>query len=132
MHGTLCLKRSKEDSLSLSLFLLSGSCVNNACNISYIYTHTQTEEEVPQDVPYSQLLAVGASLVCHLYTHRKGTPGHCHLGGPEVVSHNCLYYTSKPECAIPDDNRPVIWTDTGCGCSIHELVGVCIHTYSNT
>jgi hypothetical protein len=20
------------------------------------------------------------------------------------VSHNCFYYTSKPECAIPDDN----------------------------
>ncbi len=21
-----------------------------------------------------------------------------------TVSHNCFYYTSKPECAIPDDN----------------------------
>ncbi len=21
------------------------------------------------------------------------------------VSHNCFYYTSKPECAIPDDNK---------------------------
>ncbi len=22
----------------------------------------------------------------------------------QSVSHNCFYYTSKPECAIPDDN----------------------------
>ena len=24
-----------------------------------------------------------------------------------VVSHNCFYYNSKPECAIPDDNVSV-------------------------
>jgi hypothetical protein len=22
----------------------------------------------------------------------------------DLVGHNCFYYTSKPECAIPDDN----------------------------
>ncbi len=28
----------------------------------------------------------------------------------DPVSHNCFYYTSKPECAIPDDNKkdPII------------------------
>jgi hypothetical protein len=32
---------------------------------------------------------------------------------PSPVSHNCFYYTSKPECAIPDDNTSQVICD-GC------------------
>ncbi len=28
----------------------------------------------------------------------------CTITYSQTVSHNCFYYTSKPECAIPDDN----------------------------
>jgi hypothetical protein len=28
-----------------------------------------------------------------------------------AVSHNCFYFTSKPECAIPDDNILHVWKD---------------------
>ncbi len=45
--------------------------------------------------------------------------------GVESVSHNCFYYTSKPECAIPDDKWAVnTYTSLVCttGLYIHEYL----------
>ncbi len=50
------------------------------------------------------------------------------------ASHNCFYYTSKPECAIPDDNANLVRNREKCWSKIyiHETLYMCIEIIEST
>jgi hypothetical protein len=48
----------------------------------------------------------------------------------QSVSHNCFYYSSKPECAIPDDNVCIYFRKwDGILAHFYEMIHRCMHTH---
>ncbi len=78
---------------------------------TYMHTHIHLHACVSVSVRLSYFLCEHAKMLfiyIYIYIH---THIYIHTGTlAYTVSHNCFYYTSKPECAIPDDNCTYIHT----------------------